>query len=173
MTTATRIAPFARTAESPDADATWYAGHLFTYLLGAAESGDGPTVIEALCRPGLEPPEHVHAREDEIFYILEGSATFQIDGVSHHVGPGSLVWMPRGHRHGFAFHEVTRLLIIMTPGANTESLFREFAIPAERRELPPEGHGLPDFAAMGQRMAELEIPIVGPPVGAGASGPRA
>src|SRR5262249_23091888 len=30
------------------------------------------TLIEGLLKPGNEPPPHVHGREDELFYILEG-----------------------------------------------------------------------------------------------------
>jgi len=29
-------------------------------------------LVEATLAPGTEPPPHVHTREDELFYVLEG-----------------------------------------------------------------------------------------------------
>jgi uncharacterized cupin superfamily protein len=31
-------------------------------------------------RRGLEPPLHVHSREEEAFYVLEGEVEFELDG---------------------------------------------------------------------------------------------
>src|SRR6516165_11392512 len=50
----------------------WYMGSLLTFLAESKDTGGSFTLIEGLLKPGNEPPPHVHEREDELFYILEG-----------------------------------------------------------------------------------------------------
>jgi mannose-6-phosphate isomerase-like protein (cupin superfamily) len=41
--------------------------------------------------PGYEGPEHYHDRQDELYFVHRGTATFLIDGEEHEVGEGGLV----------------------------------------------------------------------------------
>jgi uncharacterized cupin superfamily protein len=41
--------------------------------------------------PGYEGPEHYHDRQDELYFVHRGTATFLIDGAEHEVGEGGLV----------------------------------------------------------------------------------
>jgi uncharacterized cupin superfamily protein len=53
--------------------------------------------------PGTEGPEaHVHADEDDSFYILEGELEFVIAGETLTAGPGTFVLVPPGIEHTFA-----------------------------------------------------------------------
>ena len=45
--------------------------------------------------------EHVHAEEDDAFYILEGELTFTFDGETAPAPPGTFVLIPPGILHGF------------------------------------------------------------------------
>jgi hypothetical protein len=47
------------------------------------------------------PPLHVHEREDEAFYILEGQFEFQVGEQTLTVGPGDVVVAARGVPHTF------------------------------------------------------------------------
>ena len=50
-------------------------------FLATGEDTDGRYALwEALVPPGGGPSPHVHSREEEGFYILEGEITFTIDG---------------------------------------------------------------------------------------------
>ena len=44
----------------------------------------------------IDTPLHVHEREDEYFFILEGEHVFQIGEETLQVGPGGFVVAPRG-----------------------------------------------------------------------------
>ena len=58
--------------------ATWALGGLFERLVGGAEAGG---VLEAslVTQPqGIAPPLHVHSREAEAWYLLEGTLTYQV-----------------------------------------------------------------------------------------------
>lgn len=145
-------------------DARWHAGHLFEFLATTASTGGQFALVRATCRPGFDPPRHVHANEDELWHVLEGTVTFEIGEARTVARPGDTVWSPRGIPHAFRIDSpVVRLLLLITPGGG-ERLFAEFSVPAERLELPPLGEHLPDFQAMGARMGELGIGIAGPPL---------
>jgi mannose-6-phosphate isomerase-like protein (cupin superfamily) len=45
--------------------------------------------------------EHVHAEEDDAFYILDGEMTFTLDGEEVAAPPGTFVLVPPGVEHGF------------------------------------------------------------------------
>lgn len=47
---------------------------------GGTETDGVMSVVEFVGAPGFGPPPHVHHREDELFYALEGAATFWCDG---------------------------------------------------------------------------------------------
>ena len=65
-----RIAQYARRADVKSS--VWYLGCLFTVLADSQETGGRFGLIESLSPKGTEPPRHVHSREDEAFYLLEG-----------------------------------------------------------------------------------------------------
>jgi len=74
-------------------------------------------IIEFQPHRTLEP--HVHADEDDAFYILEGELTFVVGEDAEEVvaGPGTFVLVPPGVRHGFSNHADTpvRMLNIHAP----------------------------------------------------------
>lgn len=96
-----------------------FPGHR-TQILADHRATDAKTAIaEVEIAPRtLGAPPHVHGREDEYFYILEGTVEFLDRERTVTAGPGSLVVLPRGHLHGFwnASDEPARMLITVTPG---------------------------------------------------------
>ncbi len=75
------------------------------------------SVMEVTARPGEEPPMHVHANEDEVFYMLEGALTVWVDGEEHRVEAGDCAVLPAGLPHTFAVEgESARTLVICAPG---------------------------------------------------------
>ena len=73
--------------------------------------------------PMADTPLHVHEKDDELFYVLEGEHVFQVGEDELRVGPGGLVFAPRGVPH--AQRRVVpgqgRLLVLTVPGASTDS----------------------------------------------------
>jgi quercetin dioxygenase-like cupin family protein len=61
--------------------------------------------------PGEGPDLHVHPYE-ETFIMLEGKATFSVDGESIEVGPGEIVIAPAGAKHGFKSSGEGRLKMV-------------------------------------------------------------
>src|SRR4051812_44903516 len=56
-------------------DARWWFAALAVIKATAADTRGAMTIVEVTEPPGAEAPLHVHHREDEAFWILEGSVT--------------------------------------------------------------------------------------------------
>lgn len=68
----------------------------------AAETGGRISMIESVGqRFGDGPPSHVHSREDEAFYVIEGSYTWLRGDERIEATPGAFIWLPRGVPHRF------------------------------------------------------------------------
>jgi len=115
----------------------WYNGWLLTFLATAEETRGQFALIEATTRKGNVPPRHVHRREEETFYVLEGEMNVTVGDRTFKATPGTLVCLPRDVAHSFAIEsEHLRTLILFTP-AGLEDFFKEFSVPAPAMTLPP------------------------------------
>jgi mannose-6-phosphate isomerase-like protein (cupin superfamily) len=63
--------------------------------VSARQSGGSFALFEEV-PPLVDTPAHVHRAEDELFYVLEGDHVIQVGDDEHRVGPGGLVFAPRG-----------------------------------------------------------------------------
>lgn len=93
-----------------------------------AQTGGTFALLEQTVPPGHGPRRHVHSREEESFYILEGRFGFEVGGRTFEVGPGAFVLGPRGIPHRFwnAGGTTGRFLLIISP-AGLEPFFEEFS----------------------------------------------
>jgi mannose-6-phosphate isomerase-like protein (cupin superfamily) len=53
-----------------------YMGSLMTFLAKGSETGGRFAHMEYYTKPGNEPPPHVHEREHELYFVLEGAMCF-------------------------------------------------------------------------------------------------
>jgi quercetin dioxygenase-like cupin family protein len=106
--------------------AYWGPGDHYTFLVTGEETGGAYFVMEALVPPGGGPPPHIHNREDETFYLLEGQIEFLLGDEIVTAGPGDFVNVPRGTVHRFrnTGAETARLVLTFTP-AGIERWFEE------------------------------------------------
>ena len=94
-------------------------------LIGSAGTGGRFAVVETRERRGQEPPRHLHTREDEVVYVLEGRLTFYIGDEQLRATTGDCICLPRDVEHGFTIDsEGARLLVVLVPGG-LEGYFRE------------------------------------------------
>ena len=108
--------------------------------LAAEATGGAFTLFEEI-PPLLDTPLHVHEREDELFYVLEGEHVFQVGEEELPTAPGGFVFAPRGVPHAqrrvVAGHG--RLLIVTAP-AGLEGFFRELARAQSNGTLGPDAY---------------------------------
>jgi quercetin dioxygenase-like cupin family protein len=118
-------------------EARWWFGALAEIKATAADTGGQMTIVEVTEHPGAEAPLHVHHRDDEGFWILEGEVTFEVGGETIEAGAGDYVFGPRDIPHRFTVGDRgCRMLFIMVPGG-MEDLIRATSEPAPSRTLPP------------------------------------
>jgi quercetin dioxygenase-like cupin family protein len=140
-------------------------GCLFTVLADSQETGGQYGLIESLSPKGTEPPRHVHSREDETFYLLEGEITFYIGEETYKAAPGMFVSAPHGVPHSYTFEtDVIRMLVLVAPGG-FEEFFRpaQFSEPAQAMEPPPPSEAPPNIPAIVAALEHHGVEVVGPP----------
>jgi quercetin dioxygenase-like cupin family protein len=117
----------------------WGPGDRYTFLVTGEESGGAYFAMEAFVPPGGGPPPHVHTREDETFYLLEGQIEFLLGDDVVVAGPGDFVNVPRGlvHRFRNAGAETARVVVTFTP-AGLEGFFEETldSAPSGSQDVP-------------------------------------
>jgi len=141
-----------------------YGGGTVTILIDGAETGGTHALLETVQGPGAEPPLHVHEREDETFFILEGNVSVWVGGQVHHLAAGESIFLPRGIPHTFRIKSpVARGLNFISP-AGFEQWFVQLGTPADSLDLAPELQPMSEELQrkFGELSAELGVQIVGP-----------
>src|SRR5262245_20670819 len=109
----------------------WYNGMLTTNLEEKKDTAGTFFVMEGMLTPGTEPPPHVHTREDELFYVLEGEFDMYVGEEAFKVEAGEVVFLPRFKPHAFVIRSPRlRALSLFTP-AGLEDAFRGMSKPAQ------------------------------------------
>ena len=100
------------------------------FFLDASQTAGGLTMFEFAVPPQVRVPvPHSHEAFDETIYGLTGVMTWVLDGREIRVGPGEVLFIPRGHVHHFtnAGTETVRELSVITPGLLGPQYFRDIA----------------------------------------------
>ncbi|MEW2381938.1 cupin domain-containing protein [Micromonospora sp. NPDC047707] len=147
-----------------DGEAYWFLGNLVTVKASGAHTGGRITVAQFVNPPGFAPPLHRHQVEDEMFYLISGTAVFHCGDERFGAGPGDFVLLPVGVPHTFVVgeDEPLRALQITTP-SGFEGFAAEAGVPAAERRLPDPAPI--DPAALGHAAARHGIDLLGPPPG--------
>jgi mannose-6-phosphate isomerase-like protein (cupin superfamily) len=150
------IAPFAVRSgagtplETPTGDSVCIKAH-------TGNTNGSLSVLELVVQPKSGPALHLHHREDELWYVLEGDFRFKAGDALFRVSTGGMAFGPRGTPHCFqnAGDAPGRLLIVTTP-SGVERFFEEYA------GLLP---GPVDPSMLSAVELAHGVEFVGPPVG--------
>ncbi len=142
----------------PRSGAQWSRRGTLVVRQPGGHQGDGGghggqmTILEITEGPNAKGPLHVHHTEDEGFWILEGSATFEVGDQTIEARAGDYVFGPRDIPHRYSTGpDGCRMLFIFTPGG-FEELLLATSRPADSRTLPPAGDDTPPSDEEMQRM---------------------
>jgi quercetin dioxygenase-like cupin family protein len=128
-----------------EGEARWWFASLAVIKAKAVDTGGQMTIIEITEPPGSQAPLHVHHREDESFWILEGDLTFEVGDAIIEARAGDYLFGPRDIPHRYTVGSAgCRMLFIMTPGG-FEDMVIAMSQPAASRTLPPPFEGEPDW----------------------------
>jgi len=130
---------------SVEGEARWWFAGLAVIRATATDTGGQMTIVEMTEPPGAQAPLHVHHREDEAFWILEGDATFEVGDTTIEAHAGDYLFGPRDIPHRYTVGDAgCRMLFICTP-AGFEDLVIAMGEPALARTLPPPSDEEPDM----------------------------
>ena len=113
-----------------EGDAFSAVGDVYRVLASGRQTGNVYALSEIRVSPNNGPLPHIHSREDECFFVLEGEIDFQVGDEKITAGPGAFIQGPRGIPHSFKNNTQlpARMLGFVTP-AGFENFFEEFARP--------------------------------------------
>jgi mannose-6-phosphate isomerase-like protein (cupin superfamily) len=122
----------------------------------SAKDTDGKlTIFEYTGNVKGGPPLHIHHKQDEIFFIVEGEYTFKVGDEIHKLSTGDTIFLPRKVPHTFAqTSEKGKMYFMFQPSGKMEDYFRKLAN-VQGQPTPEEGAKL---------FSDHEMKVVGPPL---------
>jgi len=116
----------------------WGPGDQIRFLITGEQTGGAFFMAEISVPPGGGPPPHIHWREEETFFLQQGTVTIQVGGRILHASSGDCVCLPRGIMHSFknTGNVDAEFLLVVTP-AGLENFFKEAFYPAQNSSAPP------------------------------------
>jgi quercetin dioxygenase-like cupin family protein len=140
----------------------WFIDNLVYVHLTGEESGGAYSLSELWGARGNMPPLHVHHRDDEAFYVLEGELRLFLGDREIAVAAGQAALAPRGVAHTYRVESDRARWIVINSPAGFEQFLLTASEPAPGDELPPAGRRA-DPAALADAAAAHGIEILGPP----------
>ena len=130
-------------------------GDLITPIITGRETAGGLVIFESVTRPKGGPPRHVHHREDEAFYVTEGTYLFEYGDTRLEGGPGTYVFLPRDIPHCFQnIGDTAGRMVVVCQPSGIESFFAEVSTM----------QGPPDPAKIGPVGQKWGLELLGPPM---------
>ena len=82
-------------------DTIQFFDQVYRVKASGAQTGGSFGLVEVSTPQGSGPPPHVHEREDEAFYVLEGSYEVTVGNDRFDAREGFFIFAPRGIPHGY------------------------------------------------------------------------
>jgi mannose-6-phosphate isomerase-like protein (cupin superfamily) len=121
-----------------------FLGVAMKILLSSAETGGQFSLIEGIMPPGGDGGLHMHAKEDESMYLMEGALDLTIGDRNFALVPGESYFAPRNVPHRVRNTEATpaRSLLVTTPCGFDEFIARA-GTPLVASSVPPPPEAAP------------------------------
>jgi len=106
-----------------------------------ASTGGALTLIESTTTGGA--PRHVHSREDEYFYVVDGTITVECGAETWVAGPRAFVFLPRGVPHAWDVVGDEATVLLLTVPAGLEEFLGEYhGASGSERDVVAAKHGI-------------------------------
>jgi mannose-6-phosphate isomerase-like protein (cupin superfamily) len=99
-----------------------YMGIVLTNLVQKKDSNGAFSLLEATLVPGNEPPPHVHTREDELFYVLDGDFDVYVGEEAFNVSASKCIFLPKFRPHALVIRSPGFAYSLCTPPADWKKL---------------------------------------------------
>lgn len=121
----------------------WVVGDSVKFIATGEETGGQYDLFDAYVPPNVGTSPHIHLKQDEGFYIVDGQVEFQLDDKTLTATPGTFVNVPKGHIHAYRNLgiEPARMLVQGVPSGldklieDTSRVYSDPAFPPPSDEL--------------------------------------
>jgi quercetin dioxygenase-like cupin family protein len=121
-------------------NSVWYMNSLLTFYAESKDTGGSFQVGEWLGKPGNEPPPHVHEREHEFCYVLEGEIDAYVGSDVFRVARGECLLIPQNMPHTFLIRTPRYRMLFFTQPCGLDKYMRAMAAePALELDFPKKG----------------------------------
>jgi quercetin dioxygenase-like cupin family protein len=142
----------------------WIGGSVHRVLLDGTATDDRLAMLRSSMRGGAASPVHVHDREDETVYVMDGEATFWAGHRRWDLTAGDTAFLPRGVPHTYLITSDTADLITVCNPAGIEEFFRAAGWDSSD---PPPPDWVPTVEAMRLAAEACGQRVLGPPIAIG------
>src|SRR2546421_1456772 len=138
-------------------------GDVYRFLATGEDTNGKYALWEAVVPPGGGPPPHVHSREEEGFYVLEGEITLVVGDQRLTASAGMFANMPVGTPHSFKNEsgKPAKMLISVAPAGLVQMFFEVGVLLAQGATTapPPTKEEIEKLLAVAQRYGiEIRLP---------------
>jgi mannose-6-phosphate isomerase-like protein (cupin superfamily) len=147
--------------KADEGQAIWFAGALMIMKAAGDQTQKRFAFLDQRVPGDYAVPQHIHHREDEAWYILEGEVTFYCGDETFHAGPGAWVFLPKEIPHSFRVGSTGGRMLTFSAPAEFADFVTAAGEPAPRLEAPPPAP--PDIEQLATIAAKYGIELIGPP----------
>jgi quercetin dioxygenase-like cupin family protein len=140
----------------------WIGDSIHRVVLDSAATDNRLAMFRSSMRGGTASPVHVHDREDETVFLLDGSAVFWAGAKRWRATSGDTVFLPRGVPHTYAITSDAAEIITVCNPAGMEEFFREIGWDLAK---PRPDDWRVDVGAMRDAALRCGQQVLGPPLG--------
>lgn len=123
----------------------WVVGDSVKFIATGEDTGGQYDLFDAYVPPNVGTTPHIHLKQDEGFYILDGQVEFQLDDTTFTATPGTFVNVPKGHIHAYRNlgTEPARMMVQGVP-SGLDKLIEDTSRPYSDPASPPPSDELLD-----------------------------
>ncbi|MGB8190291.1 MAG: cupin domain-containing protein [Chitinophagaceae bacterium] len=118
-------------------------GAVFNYLVRGQQTRNSFSLVKIEVMPGNEPPAHTHTREDEFYYILNGSMKFTVGNEVLTAHAGECIFLPMNVPHAFEVLSAKAEVLMWMSPAGLDQWFWDNSWPAPSMQAMPVQQGPP------------------------------
>lgn len=139
-------------------------GDRYRILITGEQTGGAYAMFDFHVPSQHGPPPHVHHREDEAFYVLEGEFQFTVAGESIRLGPGGFLYGKRDIPHTFrcVSESTGRMMCVVSP-SGLEKFFEEVGTPLAGPDAEPVPPTPADIQRLFEAAPRYGMEILAPP----------
>ena len=116
----------------------WVVDELMTFKATGEDTGGAYSLTDSVVPSGGGPRPHIHHREDEAFWVLEGELEVMVGESTFKASAGSFVHLPKDIPHSYENIGLgpARFITLIVP-AGLERFFEEVGKPGSDVSSPP------------------------------------